>query len=111
MTWSDLTPFLADHNDDLPHTLSMHATLRRVFDVRLVSSRGTPCRGDARPSPRLVGGFQATLTSICFGFVFSLLGRWTFNTPSLNSAFTFSASAPSGRTKLRTNLPYARSTR
>src|SRR6202035_3218868 len=49
-------------------------------------------------------GFHATLTSICFGLVFSLLGRWTFNTPSLNSAFTFSASAPSGRTKLRTNL-------
>ena len=50
--------------------------------------------------------FQATLTSICFGLAFSLLGRCTLSTPSSNSAFTLSASASSGTTKLRSKLPY-----
>jgi hypothetical protein len=47
----------------------MHATLRRVFDVGLFRLRD-PCRGDARPSPRLVGWFSGDfdfdLLRLCF---------------------------------------------
>lgn len=46
----------------------MH-TLRRVFDVGLFRPRD-PCRGDARPSPRLVGWFSGDfdfdLLRLCF---------------------------------------------
>jgi hypothetical protein len=50
-------------------TLSIHTTLRRVFDVGLFRLRD-PCRGDARPSPRLVGWFSGDfdfdLLRLCF---------------------------------------------
>ena len=48
---------------------------------------------------------QETITSIDFGFVFSDLGKCTFKTPSLYSAFTLLPSASSGRVKLRIKLP------
>ncbi len=51
----------------------------------------------------------ATLTSMAFGLAFSDFGRWRFNTPSLNSALTFSSSITSGSEKVRTKLPYDRS--
>ena len=53
----------------------------------------------------------ATFTSMAFGFAFSDFGRWRFNTPSLNSALTFSSSITSGSEKVRTKLPYERSIR
>ena len=34
------------------------------------------------------------MTSICFGLAFSLFAMWTFNNPSLNSAFPLTESAP-----------------
>src|SRR5689334_10436956 len=46
-----------------------------------------------------------TFTSTVFVFAFSLLGRCTFNTPSLNSALTFAPSAPGGSVKLRRKFP------
>lgn len=52
-----------------------------------------------------------TFTSTALGLAFSPFGRCTFNTPSLNSAFTFEASAPSGSVKLRKKFPYDRSMR
>jgi hypothetical protein len=48
---------------------------------------------------------QEIFTSICLGRAASLLAMCNFNTPSLNSAFTFSASALSGKLKLRPKLP------
>src|ERR1043165_7446055 len=50
-------------------------------------------------------------TSTALGLAFSLFGRCTFSTPSLNSAFTFAPSAPSRRVKLRRKFPYDRSMR
>jgi len=52
-----------------------------------------------------------TVISMAFGFAFSDIGRCTWSIPSLKSAVTLLPSASSGREKLRTKLPYARSTR
>jgi len=46
-----------------------------------------------------------TFTSTVFGLALSVLGKWTFSTPSLNSALTFTLSMASGRVKLRMKLP------
>jgi len=48
---------------------------------------------------------QPTLTSICWGLVFSVLTRCTVSRPSLNSALTFAGLASSGSEKLRPKLP------
>src|SRR5258705_4133380 len=57
----------------------------------------------------LLGDGFSQATSICLGLAFASFDTCTVSMPSLNSAFTFSASASSGRTKLRAKLPYARS--
>ena len=68
MIWSDLAPFLADHNGNLP-TRPACTLFAAVFDVGLFRRRD-PCRGDARPSPRLVGWFSGDfdfdLLRLCF---------------------------------------------
>src|SRR3984893_16411237 len=57
-----------------PETPSKYPSLGPAFDLRICPSCA-PGRGYRMPSPRPARWFQATLTSICLGLVFSLLGR------------------------------------
>ena len=88
---------------------SSHCTACQAEAIHL--SKGTAGKdraGAQGKRPRALPGAekgQLTLTSICLGRAFSLLGRWTRRTPSLNSARTFSGSASSGMVKLRSNRP------
>src|SRR5207249_2703151 len=81
-------------------------SVTRLLHQRLPSDASFEARaGFLPPDASSESEAYATLTSTAFGLAFSLLGRCTFNTPSLNSALTFTPSAPSGSMKLRVKLP------
>ena len=52
---------------------------------------------------------SALLIVIFFGCTSGFFGTITCNTPFFSSAFTFSASVPSGSVNARLKLPYERS--
>jgi hypothetical protein len=91
-----------------------HSAFEIFASARKISARESSGLHRDQAQLRIVRDFhpaQPTATSISLGLAFSVFETCTVGMPSLNSAFTFSASASSGSIKLRTKLAYARSTR
>src|SRR5574341_478269 len=66
---------------------------------------------DLVPAHDPLPGLYSAFTGIGVPFAAGVLGSLTVSTPSLNVAFTFSVSTPTGRAIVRANAPHERSTR